>query len=211
MVVDDYCMGCAFHSPGVKCCNYLLVMGIRRGCPGGAGCDKKMTKGELNAMGAPKDWNKELGKQMWVEGKGDAEIAKATGVTQGTISYFRRKHWEPESVAMLAEEESSGRPFPTEDEGRGLEVSGDREAAPELDPVIPETRQESVPCDDGENACDDDSLVFAALEEATENLRGMDAVMTAQIITALWNWSDPAKLQEAKAFLDYLIGRHEHE
>lgn len=121
-------------------------------------------------------------------------------------------------------------PRPTEDGIESPEVGGDREAAPEPDPVIPEatapviaeTKQETMPLRGGhaedsvtyggeEEASDDDSLVFAALEEATQTLRGMDAVMTAQIITALWNWSDPSKLQEAKAFLDYLIRRHEHE
>lgn len=208
MVVDDYCMGCAFHSPGVKCCNYLLVMGIRRGCPGGAGCDKKMTKKEFMEMGAPKDWNKELGKQMWAEGKGDAEIAKATGVTQGTISYFRRKHWEQSVVPGEAAAEVIDY-----DVALPQEALEEWTPAAEADPATPlcsakDNEDEAIAKIVGTPALQD-GIPTHALEQATQDLRGMDAVMTAQIIMALWNWSDPKKLQEAKAFLEYLIGRHE--
>lgn len=91
------CDGCAFFASGM--CNYLLVMDVRRGSPAGAGCDKKISKKEFNRMGIPRAWDKEGGRRMWLAGKGDAEIAKACGVTQGTISYFRKKHWEAEGNA----------------------------------------------------------------------------------------------------------------
>lgn len=91
------CDGCAFFASGM--CNYLLVMDVRRGSPAGAGCDKKISKKEFNRMGIPRAWDEEGGRRMWLAGKGDAEIAKACGVTQATISYFRRKHWEAEGSA----------------------------------------------------------------------------------------------------------------
>ena len=113
------CDGCAFFASGM--CNYLLVMDVRRGCPAGAGCDKKMTKKEFRSMGIPKAWDKEAGRQMWLAGKGDAEIAKACGVAQGTISYFRKKHWETEAVER---EGVQGR-----EAGAGLDVSDNRDVS----------------------------------------------------------------------------------
>ena len=57
-------------------------------------------------MGIPKAWDKELGKKMWLQGRADSEIAKACCVAQGTISYYRSKHWEPEAAAQVASMEA---------------------------------------------------------------------------------------------------------
>ena len=115
------CDGCVFFGRYTGTCNYILVMDIRRGCPAGAGCDKRMTKKEFKLMGIPKAWDKEAGRQMWLAGKGDAEIARACGVTQGTISYFRKKHWEVEPIGSR---DVQGR-----ETGASLEVSDNRDVS----------------------------------------------------------------------------------
>ena len=193
-------------------------------------------------MGLQKDWDKKAGKRMWEDGHGDADIAKAMGVTQGTISYFRRKHWEPERDAALAEEQ-----FPVDDNQDSVEVAD----APIYECQEAETApvQEEIPCNDPvcapdlnaeaeaktpiqkeatpyahipgpskegpgsaktEDTDSDHRMLFRALEEATRDLTGMDAVMTAQVIAQLWRWTDKSERMEAKACLDYLIRRCDH-
>lgn len=244
MVVDDFCIGCVFHSRAHNICNYLLVMDVRRGCPGGAECDKKMTKEEFYAMGMQKDWNKQAGKAMWAAGRGDAEIAKAMGVTQGTISYYRRRHWERECDAAPAEEQLPPvmeQQTPVEeihdsepDTMADVEAPVDERQAAEDSPApevltmaeamkrleqnhvhSPDPILSATTTQEGPGAAKTEDLytghqhLIHALEGATSNLTGMDAVMTAQIISALWCWTDKSDLLEAKACLDYLIRRHQ--
>lgn len=242
MVVDDFCKGCVFHSSAHNICNYLLVMDVRRGCPGGAECDKKMTKKEFYEMGLQKDWNKQAGKAMWAAGRGDAEIAKAMGVTQGTISYYRRRHWERECDAAPVEEQQppviEQQPPVEEIPDSEPDIMADVEAPachlhqdppgpmeiaiefPECEPDRHEENEQEAtayvrPSREGPGAAKTEDVdtkypqLIHALEGATGNLTGMDAVMTAQIISALWCWTDKSDLQEAKACLDYLIRRHD--
>ena len=241
---DHPCNGCVFLSRSHYLCNYLLVMDVRRGCPGGAECDKYMTKKEFLAMGMQKDWDKQAGKAMWAQGHGDADIAKAMGVTQGTISYYRRRHWERESEAVPVEEQqatvaaeqppvadfSDSEPDTSaeameaaldalEDVER-LATEKDTTEFPKYEPECDENEHKAAayvtPAKEGPGSAKTDDVdrgyqqLIHALEEATGNLTGMDAVMTAQIITALWGWTDKRDLMEAKACLDYLIRRHNH-
>lgn len=216
MACDEYCAGCVFFSSSTRSCNYILVMDIRRGCQGGAGCDKKMTKKEFNLMGIPKAWDKEAGRQMFLAGKGDAEIARACGVTQGTISYFRKKHWETEGNAECKMQDA---------ECDAFSVQAGIETAPEAASAVPpphtqhaERHEEAMakvetdhPKAEESKQPDSCLQLISALEEATGGLNGMNAVMTAQIITALWQWKDASDLREAKACLDYLIRRNCNE
>ena len=54
---------------------------------------------------------------------------------------------------------------------------------------------------------DDARILFRALELMTERHKGMDAVMTAQIVTGMWNWKTAEDLEAVRDFLDYLIQR----
>lgn len=162
-------------------------------------------------MGIPKVWDKEAGKRMWLAGSTDAEIASAMGVTQATISYFRRKHWEageviPASVAggeggnvggsvnLLGTEN----PSPTVVERSAVAAS-----APVRDADLHDTYT-PLPTEEAEKDAGYHRM-FLALENAIGNLSGMDAVMTAQAIAALWQWREEADLMKAKACLEYLI------
>ena len=68
-------------------------------------------------MGIPKAWDKDLGKNLFLQGFGDCEIAKRCGVAQGTISYYRKKHWEKDVV--------EGIPSCDRETGTGLDISDD--------------------------------------------------------------------------------------
>ena len=39
-------------------------------------------------------WNTEAGRQMWLEGKKDSEIADEFGVATSTVAAYRKRHWE---------------------------------------------------------------------------------------------------------------------
>lgn len=184
-------------------------------------------------MGMQKDWNKQAGKAMWAAGHGDADIAKAMDVAQGTISYFRKKHWEPERDAAPVEEQQPPVveiPDSEPDTMADMEVTVDECQAPEevpapVEPTIevpdgePERHEEKTayvsPSKEGPGAARTENVdtgypqLIHALETATGNLKGMDAVMTAQVISAMWGWTDKSDLLEAKACLDYLIRRHD--
>lgn len=187
-------------------------------------------------MGLQKDWDRNAGKAMWAAGHGDAEIAQATGVTQGTISYYRRRHWERECDAAPAEEQIPvvmENPDIEPDTSADVEVAEYECQAEEERPVQVELAIESPECEPERNEAEQKVTTYVppskegpgaakteevdtgyqhlihALEKATGNLTGMDAVMTAQIITSLWGWTDKKDLLEAKACLDYLIRKRE--
>ena len=48
-----------------------------------------------------------------------------------------------------------------------------------------------------------------ALELFVDELKGLDAVLTFQILDALWGWECVGELKQAKILLDYLIERVE--
>ena len=229
MMAPKPCDGCVFLRNYL--CNYLLMMDVRRGCPGGAECDKKMTKKEFFAMGMQKDWDKKAGKAMWAAGRSDADIAKAMGVTQGTINYFRKKHWEPEREAAPVEEQqatvaaeqppvavildsepdtSAEEPEAAQDALEAAEGPSTVEVTFEAPECELEINKEDPGAAKTEDVYIDHRHLIQALEGATGNLTGMDAVMTAQIISALWGWTGKNELLEAKACLDYLIRKHNH-
>lgn len=129
-------------------------------------------------------WDKAAGKEMWKAGKTDKEIAEHFGVSASAVNQIRKKYWETEDIQVI--------PEPTE--VPPLEPSSEAEApAPVTEPQDEEE--------------DDAKVMIRALELMTQNLQGMNAVMTAQILTSLWAWDSVSDLLAAREFLDYLIER----
>lgn len=89
------CEDCHYYCKGTDTCDYWLVEDQLRGCPPGAGCFRKMTKKEYN-MGKAQKWDRVKGRQMWLEGKKDKEIAEVWGVHPDAVGQVRRKIWEKE-------------------------------------------------------------------------------------------------------------------
>ena len=51
-----------------------------------------------------------------------------------------------------------------------------------------------------------DSLdMFSVMEAATGELKGIQAICTANAIQSLWNWKSIYDLQRARASIDYLL------
>lgn len=197
MVCDAYCKGCYYLAGDIgrswqeTYCLYWERADALRGCPAGTGCDKKITKKEYIAMARI---DKEQARQMWLEGKTDAEIAKAFGATKQTIGAIRRKYWEKADgfagpVSEVAEDGPAVSPVELHED---CVVGGDRCAVDEDIEDLDE---------------DDTKTMLRALELMTSRHTGMAAVMTAQIVTVLWDWSDVEDLKEVRNCLDYLIGR----
>lgn len=49
--------------------------------------------------------------------------------------------------------------------------------------------------------------MFEVLEVATAELKGIQAICTANAIQSLWNWTNAADLQTARNNIDYLLKR----
>lgn len=85
-------------------CGYILFPGNgMRGCDPGPGCirykpKKKKAPKPIQVKKPRPTWDKEKGRQMWLEGKSDREIADAVGVHPETIRKIRRRKWMIEEV-----------------------------------------------------------------------------------------------------------------
>lgn len=200
MVCDNYCKDCYYLAGNIgrswqeTYCLYWERADALRGCPAGTGCNKKITKKEYIAMAKI---DKERARQMWLEGKTYAEIAKAFGVTLQAVRTARKKYWEnsggiSDAAGPVAEDGPAVCPVELHED---CVVGGDR--------CVVDAPHEDMD-DPGE---DDAKTMLRALELMTSRHKGMDAVMTAQIVTVLWDWSDVEDLKEARNCLDYLIGR----
>lgn len=157
-------------------------------------------------------WDKSKGYRMWTEGASDAEIGRACGAATSTVRFCRLKHWEGklELVMERAEDALSG---------GGLDMNHDAEqtvaavkeerttvAAETRTPVLPvdgHTHNGSTPRGPG------DVSLMDVIEAATEGLRGIQAVCTANILQALWNWSCREDLEAARESIEYLLNRME--
>lgn len=94
---------CAYYATNTHTCDYILITGKRRGCPGGPLCKKYKS---LNARHRkvpqlPSTFKKERSglytafETMYEEGFSDKQIADALGVSRDTVSSWRRKERLP--------------------------------------------------------------------------------------------------------------------
>lgn len=159
-------------------------------------------------MATQKSWNKAAGFEMWKAGKSDKEIGDALGVTAANVSYFRKKYWETchqasqQAEPTLTEPETTEGPRPEQEE-----VIQDEPAVDEM--LVSETSAgectiQKNPLQEDEDE-DKAKLMIQALEIFVQNLKGMKAVMTFQILQALWDWETVEDLERAKIGLEYLI------
>ena len=51
----------------------------------------------------------------------------------------------------------------------------------------------------------DPADIFSVMEAATGELKGIQAICTANAIQSLWNWKSIYDLQRARASIDYLL------
>lgn len=125
-------------------------------------------------------WDTAKGYQMFLEGESDAAIAKAVGIASSTLNYYKRKHWLPQDPVM----------------------GGDAPKEKEVVPMQPKAKKQP---EVQPGAQTDPVDMFSVMEAATGELKGIQAICTANAIQSLWNWKSIYDLQRARASIDYLL------
>lgn len=90
----DRCAGCFFQGRSTGTCDYIFIVDQRRPCPPGDECTEFITRKEWDDQMNKARWNTELGRQMWLEGKKDSEIADEFGIKTSVVATYRKRHWE---------------------------------------------------------------------------------------------------------------------
>lgn len=94
---------CAYFGTNTKTCDYILITGQRRGCPGGRLCEryKSVNARHRKIPQLSSTFKKERSglytafETMYAEGFSDVQIAEALGVSRDTVSSWRRKERLP--------------------------------------------------------------------------------------------------------------------
>ena len=149
------CQTCHYFCKTTDTCDYWLIEDQLRGCDPGAGCTKKITTKEYKKMSYAPKWDRAAGREMWLAGKSDKEIAAVYGVSGEAVGQVRRKVWEKE-------------------------VKSQENATPAPDP-----KDEPVNCHENATAKADTGELFRAIEIIVQGRNGMNAVVTAQAVLAL--------------------------
>lgn len=174
----SFCADCIYYGSSTRTCDYIFIADRRRPCPAGEGCTVKITRKEQNMAKAT--WDTAKGYQMFLDGESDAAIAKAVGIASSTLNYYKRKHWLPQDPVV-------GGDAPKEKEVVPMQPEAKKQ--PEAQPVV-----QTDPMD-----------MFSVMEAATGELKGIQAICTANAIQSLWNWKSIYDLQRARASIDYLL------
>lgn len=126
-------------------------------------------------------WDTAAAYELYLAGKSDKEISEALSVPIGSVSFYRRKHW-----------------------GGTLRspVKKQKEAKPVPEVIKEPERQISQPI-----VQHDLADMYSVMEAATVELKGIQAICTANAIQSLWNWKSVYDLQRARASIDYLLKR----
>lgn len=208
---NSRCLRCIYFGLSTKTCDYILLEGHRRPCPAGDGCTVRRTRKDLNVR-KPK-WDTELGRLLWLEGKCDGEIADELHIPTSSVTSYRRRHWEKE---LIRKEDAP--PGPPEDEAEEAEEERETEsgaAVAETAPAVIETpktviRNEETFMDEKNKAATEGKKpleVYEVLEAATADMKGIQAICTADAIMCLWNWDTKEDLLKARSSIDYLLRR----
>lgn len=172
---NKHCAGCIYYGTSTETCDYILLEDSRRPCPPGSGCTVRRTK-RRRRVRKPK-WDTELGRLLWLDGRKDGEIADEFGIPISTVTAYRKRHWEKGSQQPEKKE------VPKEEETvEEINV----QTAPPMEVV----RSENV---------------YDILEKATANMKGIDAICTADAILSLWNWETREDLLRAKNAVEHLL------
>lgn len=92
-----WCDPCLYYGKSTDTCDYILMEDHRRPCPAGYGCIARRLRKDVRKSMNPK-WDTAIGKEMFLGGRSDREIADFFGIAVSTVSYQRRKNWEADST-----------------------------------------------------------------------------------------------------------------
>ena len=113
-VTDDYCYPCHYFSYDTKTCDYYLMTKRRRGCPGGEGCERRKPRvvyerRNFNGRGVDDGERKfvrtlnSVMRDLYEEGLSDKAIGDRLGVSELSVSLWRRRSGLPSQTALRKE------------------------------------------------------------------------------------------------------------
>lgn len=90
---DPWCVKCIYYAKSTRSCDYILIEDHPRPCPGGQGCTARRTRRATMPGIRKPQWDTELGRLLWLDGKTDAQIAEELGIGVGAVTSYRTRHW----------------------------------------------------------------------------------------------------------------------
>lgn len=120
-------------------------------------------------------WDTDAAYEMYLAGKSDKQIGEELNVDPAAIGNYRRKHWETPLSVVPVETEA---PEDLKSAESPVELP-----KPDFDPWD----------------------IYSVMETATRELKGIQAICTANAIQNLWNWDSKEALLKARADIDYLL------
>ena len=96
------CGGCFFLGRSTGTCDYIFIVGVRRPCPPGKECTAFLPISRKEEFMRKPNWDTEAGREMWLEGKKDAQIADAFGISVHAVTSYRVKHWQQTTKPAVA-------------------------------------------------------------------------------------------------------------
>lgn len=93
----SWCGMCLYYGKSTGTCDFILMEDHRRPCPAGQGCGARRLRKDVRKSMNPK-WDTSIGKEMFLGGRSDREIADFFGISVSTVSYQHRKNWEADSA-----------------------------------------------------------------------------------------------------------------
>ena len=82
-------------SGGTRHCGFILKTGQSRGCDPGPDCNQYVRRISPRT-GRKFTWDESRGRELWLEGRTDQEIADALDVKRKVIGETRRRKWQKE-------------------------------------------------------------------------------------------------------------------
>lgn len=180
-------------------------------------------------------WNTEIGRQMWLEGKKDSEIADEFGIAASTVAAYRKRHWEKflPQQALNAIQKNAKEAGGESQLAAGAVVKinemlqGESASVAPMSVTAPITQESRGSALEGMKPVPPAMIVgpggplakmdllagvkkqlpnvMDVMAAATDHLNGMKAVCTACAIQALWFWRSAEDLLQAKRNIDYLL------
>ena len=89
------------HGGAMQMCGYLLITNQLRGCDPGKNCKRYVGLNDdlKHAKHRRVKWDVVKGKEMWLKGCNDSQIAREVNVKRDTVKAYRLRVWEKEKEA----------------------------------------------------------------------------------------------------------------
>ena len=109
---DDFCYSCHYFSYDTKSCDFYLMTKVRRGCPGGKGCTRKIPRRQFEKknfygrIAGERVFERTINsvmRELYEEGMSDREIGNRLGLSELSVNLWRRRSGLPSQTALRKE------------------------------------------------------------------------------------------------------------